>query len=800
MNKYLLFFVTLVFSCLVAQGQRIDSMMQVYAQKVPQQKAYLHLDKSIYRAGETIWFKAYIMEGISPAASSANFYTELIDDKGKVLQQKVSPIVEASAAGSFDLPADFPASLVTLKAYTTWMLNFEPDFIYHKKISILNDKGEELPDNTADTARTTIQFFPEGGDLVSTIATTVAFKATDSRGMPVTAKGRVVDSKGKEVAAFNSVHNGMGRFTFTPSPGETYTALWTDYRGSEKSTPLPLAKPNGVTLSLSLRGDKVLFAVTRSADLPAGQQQYNLVAHFAQMPVFKSRFSLENTFVTSGMIPINSLPSGILQVTLFSQNWEPLAERITLVNNNEHLFDVTVHTPVVNKEKRKKNEIAIVVEDTFASNLSLSITDASLGYEANGDNIISRLLLTGDLRGYVHEPAYYFSNSNDTVANHLDLVMMTHGWRRFRWENLKAGRIPNFRYKPDSTLTLQAHIFGVGPHNPIPADESLLAIVEAKDSSRQFILMDRAAPDKYVAPSIFFDTARVFYQFQKNRKLENVASILFQNNFYKGSNFINPRNMPQVVPPVVLSTERIKTMADQMSKYGSNFNVKGNVLATVTVRTRAKTRNEILDEEYTSGMFKGFDGQTFDMTDAMNQASSNIFQFLQGRVAGLQISNIMGMPSLQWRGAEPTLFLNEVMVDVETLSSIPVTDVAYIKTFRPPFFGAIGGGSGGAIAVYTRKGGDQTGNTFTGLSRAKVPGYSVMKEFYSPDYSDPSASAEVSADYRSTLFWRPFIFTDKENRHIKFHFYNNDITTSFRLVLEGVNEIGKMVRIEKIIN
>src|SRR6185436_14546457 len=99
-----------------------------------------------------------------------------------------------------------------------------------------------------------------------------------------------------------------------------------------------------------------------------------------------------------------------------------------------------------------------------------------------------------------------------------------------------------------------------------------------------------------------------------------------------------------------------------------------------------------------------------------------------------------GGSQLQWRGATPSLFLNEMPVDVSAIENLPVTDIAYVKAFRPPFFGATGGGAGGAIAIYTKKGGDVRSNPadVSGLDKSRLSGYSVPKEFYSPDYSKDS--------------------------------------------------------------
>src|SRR5689334_4135281 len=118
-------------------AQQIDSMVNLYGERFPQEKIYVHFDKPAYNTGETMWFKSYLYAGILPSPISRNFYAELLDQNGKVLQQKIMPIYESSSAGSFDLPANLPPTVV-FRAYTTWMLNFDTAFLFTKTIRILN--------------------------------------------------------------------------------------------------------------------------------------------------------------------------------------------------------------------------------------------------------------------------------------------------------------------------------------------------------------------------------------------------------------------------------------------------------------------------------------------------------------------------------------------------------------------------------------------------------------------------------------------------------------------------------------
>ena len=111
----------------------------------------------------------------------------------------------------------------------------------------------------------------------------------------------------------------------------------------------------------------------------------------------------------------------------------PLAERITYINNQEYLFNAEMNVEHWGLNKRARDEISITVPDSIAASFSVAVTDAGIDADSS-DNIISHLLLTGDLKGQVYDPSYYFSNNSDSLSQQLDLVMLTHGWRRFKWD------------------------------------------------------------------------------------------------------------------------------------------------------------------------------------------------------------------------------------------------------------------------------------------------------------------------------------------------------------------------------
>jgi hypothetical protein len=181
--------------------------------------------------------------------------------------------------------------------------------------------------------------------------------------------------------------------------------------------------------------------------------------------------------------------------------------------------------------------------------------------------------------------------------------------------------------------------------------------------------------------------------------------------------------------------------------------------------------------------------------DAFAMTASTVLAYLQGKVPGLQI-NTVGEGSASWRGSPTSFFVNEMTTDLSRVQVINMNDVAMIKIFRPPFYGAVGGGTGGAIAIYTKKGGSDY-SQLKGLAVTNVNGYSIIKQFYSPDY-EKKPETEVN-DYRATLYWNPNLHFDKNTRRVTVPFYNSDFCKKIRVTVEGINEVGQLTREEKII-
>ena len=799
MQKHFVLILLLLAAYSTTFSQQLDSLLDIQRQADPQEKIYVQFDKSYYNPGETIWFKAYLFTGVEMSAASKNFYADLIDESGKVLSRKTSPVVFGGAASNFDIDSNYAKSMVYFRAYTVPMLNGDTSFLYTKALRIITPK--QAVATAVSAKQPTLSFMPEGGELVAGLPMVVAFIATNQKGGPVSISGSVKDDAGATAASFQTLQNGMGKFTLTAEAGKTYTATWKDEAGKTYTTPLPTAKPQGITLKMTDEEGGKRFTVFRTAGVDDLQKKLHVVAYMSQRIVYLATVNLASKTTASGLFPTKDIPSGILQITVFDSSYKPVAERVTFVNNHDYEFDADVFLATKNAAARSLNQIEIVVSDTVPANLSLSITDADLN-ESNtyDDNIVSHMLLTGDLRGQIVNPYYYFFSTSDSAVIHLDLVMLTHGWRRYNWEAVMAGKTPAPRFKESNYLSLSGKIAGMSAGSFSP-DLQLTGILQTADSAKNFInLPVNRQGQVFTDGLVFFDNAKLYFNFNKKNMSFDKSMLTVDNGLRKDYYRVLPDTatklgLPDIDAVALANNAKVNQIAQRSNR---QFSLKAHELGNVVVKGKIKTAKEKMDETYTSGLFAGgMSAASFDLVnDPLASAYQSIFQYLQGKVAGLQINMSGGTPSLSWRGGTPALYLNEMQSDADMISSTPVSDIAYVKIFRPGESIASGGG-GGVISIYTRRGGDQQPDpNARSLSYVQLTGYSPIKEFYSPDYTKAN-ERDAYDDVRSTLYWNPFIILDKTRKRIHLQFYNNDVTKHFRLVMEGINGEGKLFHVEK---
>lgn len=821
MNRaYLFVLLTLAGVCRsdAQQTLSVDSVLRIVSDSFPQERLYLHLDKDRYMAGDTLWFKAYFSSGGFPGGFSTGLHLELFNAAGARIVRKYYPVLGGKISlGELELKDSLAQGLYTVRAYTDWMSNFDPAFFYHYTFPVYattvtplkgrSPKNKETPVPPAPAAAPVsapavdVQFLPEGGDEVENVLGMVAYRATDQHGLPVDVSGKVVDDLDSTVAEFRSMHDGMGLLQLTPVKGRTYTAVVTTPLG-ERRIPLPVPRPDGVVLNTRTTSRGVGFLLRADTVSRYLGHPLQIVASLYGQLVFKARTTLtaDNSEI-SGFIPTDKFVPGIVTITLFAEDGEPLAEREVFIRPSDIRMSATLSLDTLNLEPKGFNAWNLHFPDTTRGYLSVSVTDAdALVPDAGRPTILTGLLLSGDLRGNIYHPANYFRDDSDSTQALLDLVMRTHGWRRFDWKAMEAGHFPVIKYQDKNYLSFEGQALTESGRKVV-SNTLLTVFLRGSDSTKKLLLTPLDSAGRFTLDGlVFFDTAQAFYQVNKKG--------------WAGEN-VQLRLKPE--PNFPLDPEALKGTVFPESSQDTAFVGKGNreadllaglrrlqkakELQEIIIKGHKKTPLEEMDDRYASGMFQGGYGHNFDLVNDNKFAESyiDILSFLQGRVPGLTISGHFPTVSARYRGGTPAFFVDEMNTDVDMLENIPVTDIAYVKVFEPPFMGASGGGPYGAIAIYTRRGGDETYNT-PGLKRLTLPGYAMIRTFYSPVYPAGDTAAAAFPDYRTTLTWAPFLFTSAKSQTVPVRFYNNDACRHFRIVAEGIDEDGKLLHLEQVVD
>ena len=684
-----------------SSAQVYDSTLNVYDEEFPLEKIHIQFDRTMYNTGETIFYKLYILSGVEWTSLSKNVYVVFYDNNGAFIKETAAPLFQSSAKGSFDVPGDYKGSFIHLRAYTRWMLNDDSVFLYERNIPI--NVAKETSSKTITSQLTKVESFPEGGVLVNDLKSRVAFKATNPAGAPVFIKGFLVNNKNKVLDTLKVAHDGMGSFKLKPVAGESYQLNWIDENGKKGSSNIMPALPSGVVMNVTMDSEKAYVTVERSFDVPDNFKKMKMLVHQNQRVLYKVDFKGEERIAQKASLPIEQLPTGVVQISLFTDDWKPIAERIILVNNRLHEFNAQVSIQIANVNKRGKNVIELYVKDTTTANMSMAITDASLVMPEQ-QTIYSDFLLSNDIRGRVYNPGYYFSSDADSVAAHLDLVMLTNGWRKFDWEKIKNAVLPKQIYPVETDLMKLTGKVYASAGSKGAEDLLLNLIVLRKDSSKKMMFLPVGKNGIFEDKTAFFyDTSKIFYSINGKSK-NNSYAIHFDNgllnqNFNKIKVDADPFNI------WMDSLARIKLNAILEEQERQKKSLAAMTLSEVVVKSRAKSPIQLLEEKYATGLFSGGDGISFDLSSDANMiASIDILTYLQAKVPGLNISLSGSQPSATWRGSNTEFFLDEMPTSIDQVQLLSVSNIAYIKAIRPPFFGAFGGGSGGAISIYSKRG------------------------------------------------------------------------------------------------
>ena len=480
------------------QAGSLDDIRQALEQSSVsqvQEKVFIHTDNSCYFVGDTLWYKAYVVraDNLQPTDMSRILYVELLSPDGLLVErQNIIVAPEGHTCGQFVLQDSLYSGYYELRAYTRWMLNFNVsqhmfttqeswqffnrqmcadyyrlwDGLYSRVLPVYS-KPEQPGDYDArrmyqrpmqrlhkpKKEELLVTFYPEGGSLVEGLQSRVAFDVCDQLGEAVSIKGTLTAGD-QRVADIATAHQGRGLFTVTPGT-KRLQAQFT-WRGKQYKFNLPKAEQQGAVVTLD--SNRVTI---QARQLPADRQYAlsvlcrGVLKHF--QPVSLSAGRAEVT------LPIDSLPSGVNDLTLFDSDGRIVADRLFFVSAG--LSETAAAGRVTadlrpTKTYQPFEQITVGVQ-TPAPNatFSLAIRDANTDEPTYNDgNVMTDLLLSSELRGFIAKPAYYFERDDAEHRQHLDLLMMVQGWRKYKWQEL-TDTARHLRYEPERAMTVSGQVF-----------------------------------------------------------------------------------------------------------------------------------------------------------------------------------------------------------------------------------------------------------------------------------------------------------------------------------------------------
>ena len=835
---------TLILSVAVS-AQKIEAALAEMQEKHPAEKIYIQYDKDYYTAGETVWFKAYLYINGHPSVSSYNFYLQLSDSKGNPVARLKYPVKGATVAGNIELPDSLPEGTYFVRALTPAMFNEDPDLQYLKPLFVINPATGKKNNSNPDTASAlALRFFPEGGNLTEDIISVVVCKATRGDSRPVDISGVIKTDDTVIVTSFTTLHDGIGKFQFKPRPGKKYTAVVT-INGLTAFYPLPVALPSGICIKVENEKGGKVFTISRSRK---DKDQFDKVRLLAQMNnriVYDEEIAFDNFFQVKGHLLTDSMPSGILHFTVFNKEGMPLAKRLAFVNNREYISKGEITAVKQGTGKREENIIDISFAEPGQRSLSVSVTDPAGSGIAGENNIVSSLLLTSDLRGVIHNPAWYFQPGSDSLKEQaLDNLVMTHGWVRFNWNKILAGEFPEKKINDQYLIAVPGIAKDSKTKSLFPGG-MLSVFLESADSVNQHFDIPVEANGSFTIDSLLIrGRTKIFYAYTSKQGEEKTADI-----------YLYTIPADSAAARMAINQQDAAALSGYYSSLYSNRELKVTVpvkkskleetkeLDPVTLKPNVYKRPiDEVNAKYTSGVFTAMGRSNFDnINQPENDRSLSVYDFTKRSVTQIieqdgefvnrrnfdlfenptpdqmikyaktkdsLLTANMGSPGAidqfykvdykKGKHFAVGVYLNENPAYISLLKTIRMDEVALIKFYEPGFIGSGATESGGGVlAVYTKKLVVPDGR-LEKLDHIVYNGYTLVKEFYSTDYATASPAAAVE-DNRTTLYWNPELYTGNASNSLRLHFFNNDRSKKFKVIIEGFDSMGRLVHLEKMI-
>ena len=549
-----------------------------------------------------------------------------------------------------------------------------------------------------------LQFFPEGGELISNIPNQVGFKAIKTSGLGVDAKGTIIDELGNEITAFTTSNAGMGSFFLTPELGKTYKAKITFKDGSTKTYTLPKAVASGITLQAVNSTDEFinLKVLANTAFFEANKDKsFFIVGQNMNVVYYAAKANLKNQIIII-KIPKKNFPSGIAQITLFNAASEPVSERLSFILHKSDM-NLALKTDLPTYKPRQKVKLTVDAKSEglpIVGDFSISVIDEQkVPTDENAETtILSSLLLTSDLKGYIEKPNYYFTKTDEKKIADLDKLMLTQGYRRFSFKEILQDKYPTVTYLPEQGISISGTL---RDRTGMPIKKgSMRMMVTGKPISAQLLTTNMGV---FNFQNLNFpDSSQVVISAKYNPNSANLMIMLDGTPSPAAAKNVN-------------AADEVTNIDTVLSSYLNNSQKQYRylrTLKTVTIQGAAIKKPSHADHGALSGLSPMPDHLL--SADRFVGGCNFLLECLKTQATGLtfDVENFYVTRDFNQGNKTPVqVFINGTPVDARDINNVSVADLESVEIFLRDDLGTINRtyGTNGVLVITTKRGGSSTG-------------------------------------------------------------------------------------------
>ena len=843
---------------------------------VPQEKVYLHFDNMGYFENETLWFKAYVTRTDNGHLSGLSkvLYVELLNPSGDVVKTQKYPIDSLGTShGEIKMDTVLGSGFYEVRAYTRYMTNWGTNAVFSRVFPVFKTPKQEGdysdltirtmlysnrdPNNrtsddslyqkaidegiyTSDLMKTiSVKFYPEGGDIVAGKKCRVAMLAVDDNGNPYEGEGFVMNAAGDVLVNVQTDTLGRGLFELVPDTGKL-TFQMRNLKKSERRNvqyfTLPEVKKEGCVLSVDAINEQMLATLQCTQGICGNLLGYVLMHN--------GNIIRCDTMNAAPLIEIEldrkAMPEGVNQMTVFDSWGRIMAERLFFIYPKPDKAD-SIQVTTLTQKLKPCSKVEMELQTRPNANLSFSAIDAHTMTNGKQGNMKTWMLLSSEVRGYIHNVDYYFEADDKKHRQNADLLMLTQGWRRYDWK-LMSERYTFRKPQPiEDRMTLKGQLNMYRKRNPV-SNVHLYAILYNQKGESLIGDTRTDSLGRYAFKMPFIDGSwnLCIYTTRDGKKKEKRKTyyVGIDRQFSPESRYITP--LERVILHPLKPNAFVKKPFQEYVEEEDVFvpiTEKNHLIQNVTVKAKRKRyftnddwryKNEAYGRQYAT-IHYNIDRELDNILDR-GEPEPTIFEFLAKNNMMFGNAECKDLPRfgygwMAYGGRPIKWFVNNADSLADDAFYLPidleVKRILGVSKLTPSSeIGTVGAGVSSVagsvfpesfpwwmhdikslyivpddpreitnavrIHLYTHSKYIRESNK--GLRRTYFDGFNKASIFEMNDYS----VLPPMADFRRTIWWQPDITTDAQGK-AKVEFFNNSTCEEMYISVEGMTEDGKIL-------